>query len=77
MRQPEKRNKKDGEKDKHPTHWVEPNAQEIENGWNWVSLNRYLDDRKKAQLVNASKPQEPERPSMQNNRYNPHKLWGR
>ena len=55
-----------------PADWVEPTPSEIANGWTAESLNKYLHDRGKAQLKDASKAQELEPPTVQNSKYNPH-----
>lgn len=60
-----------------PAHWVEPTEEEVKNGWDIRSLNKYLEDRKRSQLKAVSEPQEPPRPNMQNHQFNPHKIWGR
>ena len=60
-----------------PSHWIYPTAEEVKNGWTVTSLNRYLEDRKKAQLKEVSDPQDVYRPELQNGKYNPHDYWGR
>ena len=60
-----------------PSHWVYPTDEETANGWTLTSLNRYLEDRKKAQLKEVSDPQEQQRPEVANSKYNPHQQWGR
>lgn len=57
------------------TCMIKATEAEKKNGWSDESLQKYVADREKAQLKNASKVQEPQRPEVQNSKYDVHKLW--
>lgn len=71
------KDKIDSERNAKPTEdrMVNPTPEEAANGWDRESLTKYLEERGKAQLKNASKGPEQVRPEVQNSKFNPHYPW--